>query len=48
MSTQLMHKLTQEQRKINCASCGYGDCRSMMLAIVNGLNYLESCKFLFI
>jgi len=42
---QLMHKLSSEERKINCASCGYGNCRSMMLAIVNGLNHLESCKY---
>ena len=41
----LMHKLSHEERKINCASCGYGNCRSMMLAIVNGLNHLESCKY---
>ena len=42
---QLMHKLSSEERKINCASCGYGNCRGMMLAIVNGLNHLESCKY---
>lgn len=42
---QQMHKLTQEERQINCASCGYGNCRSMMSAIVNHLNHLESCKY---
>lgn len=42
---QLMHKLSPEEREINCASCGYGNCRSMMLAIINGLNHLESCKY---
>ena len=42
---QRMHKLTQEERQINCASCGYGNCRSMMSAIVNHLNHLESCKY---
>jgi len=40
-----MHKLTEEERQINCSSCGYGNCRSMMLAIYNGLNNLESCKY---
>ncbi len=40
-----MHKLTPEERQINCASCGYGNCRSMMIAIVNRLNHVESCKY---
>lgn len=40
-----MHKLTEEERKINCASCGYGNCHSMMTAIVNKLNHVESCKY---
>ena len=42
---QLMHKLTPAERGINCASCGYGNCRDMMLAIYNGLNPVESCKY---
>lgn len=42
---QLMHKLTPEERGINCASCGYGNCRDMMLAIYNNLNPVESCKY---
>lgn len=42
---KLMHKNTLEERKINCSSCGYGNCRAMMTAIVNGLNHLESCKY---
>jgi Signal transduction histidine kinase len=41
----LMHKLTPEEREINCSSCGYGNCRDMMMAIVNGLNHVESCKY---
>jgi len=41
----LMHKLTTEEREINCSSCGYGNCRDMMVAIVNGLNHVESCKY---
>ena len=42
---ELMHKLTPEERGINCASCGYGNCRDMMLAIYNDLNPVESCKY---
>lgn len=42
---QLMHKLTPAERGINCASCGYGNCRDMMTAIYNGLNPVESCKY---
>ena len=41
----LMHKHTPEERKINCSSCGYGNCRDMMMAIANGLNHVESCKY---
>ncbi|MDR3541423.1 MAG: [Fe-Fe] hydrogenase large subunit C-terminal domain-containing protein [Desulfosporosinus sp.] len=42
---ELMHKLTPEERTINCSSCGYGNCHGMMLAILNGLNHRESCKY---
>lgn len=42
---QLMHKLTPKERGLNCASCGYGNCRDMMLAIYNDLNPVESCKY---
>ncbi|MDP4128008.1 MAG: [Fe-Fe] hydrogenase large subunit C-terminal domain-containing protein, partial [Bacillota bacterium] len=42
---KLMNKFTPAERGINCASCGYGNCRDMMLAIYNGLNPLESCKY---
>ena len=45
LTWQRMHKLTREEREINCASCGYGNCRSMMTAIVNQLNHIESCKY---
>ncbi|MDQ7096736.1 [Fe-Fe] hydrogenase large subunit C-terminal domain-containing protein [Desulfosporosinus sp. PR] len=41
----LMHKLTPEEREVNCSSCGYGNCRNMMIAIFNGLNHVESCKY---
>ncbi|AET69947.1 signal transduction histidine kinase [Desulfosporosinus orientis DSM 765] len=42
---EMMHKPTEEERLINCSSCGYGSCRDMMLAIYNGLNHVESCKY---
>ncbi len=41
----LMHKATKEERGINCTSCGYEDCRDMMVAVANGLNHIESCKY---
>lgn len=41
----LMHKHTPEERAVNCSSCGYGNCRDMMMAIANGLNHVESCKY---
>jgi ferredoxin len=41
----LLHKLTPEEREVNCSSCGYGICRDMMRAIANGLNHVESCKY---
>jgi len=42
---ELLHKRTQEAREVNCSSCGYGKCRDMMMAIANGLNHVESCKY---
>jgi len=33
LTWERMHKLTPEERQVNCASCGYGNCRSMMMAI---------------
>lgn len=29
----------------NCSSCGYGNCRSMAIAIHNGLNIKENCHY---
>lgn len=42
---EIMNKHTAAERGINCASCGYGNCRDMMLAVFNGLNPVESCKY---
>ncbi len=38
-----MHKLTPQQREINCSACGYNSCRDMMIAIYNGFNTKQSC-----
>lgn len=37
-----MKKFSDEDL-INCASCGYGNCRDMAIAIFNGLNRKENC-----
>lgn len=39
---KLMLKETPEDHK-NCASCGYGNCKDMAIAIYNGLNKPENC-----
>lgn len=38
-----MGKLTQEERNINCGSCGYDCCREMASAIVNKCNLPINC-----
>lgn len=38
-----MNKRNQEQRKINCGACGYGNCMEMAAAIYNGSNIPENC-----
>lgn len=40
---QSMHKLTEEQRNINCGSCGYETCKRMATAIFNGINQKINC-----
>lgn len=45
LTWERLHKITEEERQVNCSSCGYGNCRGMMKAIVNGLNHVESCKY---
>jgi iron only hydrogenase large subunit-like protein len=39
-----MHKYS-EADLYNCASCGYGLCEKMAIAIFNGLNNPENCQF---
>ena len=38
-----MKKTTEESRKINCSSCGYGKCITMATAIYNGANNKYNC-----
>lgn len=38
-----MEKHSEEERKINCGACGYGNCRDMAIAIYNRCNVPESC-----
>ena len=41
-STASMRK-EREEDFLNCASCGYGSCEHMAIAILNGLNKPENC-----
>lgn len=38
-----LHKLTEEDRKVNCNACGYNNCRKMAIAIANNTNYVNNC-----
>lgn len=38
-----MDKLTEQDRRIDCAACGYDTCEMMAEAIYNGVNYKENC-----
>jgi len=40
----LMNKFSEEDIK-NCASCGYGECEKMAIAIYNNLNKPDNCHF---
>ncbi len=40
-----LHKYTEEDKTINCQSCGYGTCERMAIAIFNGLNQLGNCQY---
>jgi len=42
---QSMKKITPEERKINCACCGYETCQEMAEAIYNGFNHPENCIY---
>lgn len=39
-----MHKISEEDRKVNCNNCGYGNCRKMAIAITNNVNHLANCS----
>ncbi len=38
-----MNKNTPEERSVNCGACGYDTCRTMAVAITNGINKVENC-----
>lgn len=38
-----LFKFTEDSRKRNCNSCGYGSCQVMVNAIFNGFNHVENC-----
>ncbi|MFO7820308.1 MAG: [Fe-Fe] hydrogenase large subunit C-terminal domain-containing protein, partial [Halanaerobacter sp.] len=40
-----LRKHTQEERNINCASCGYDSCKTMSTALYYGLNQHENCHY---
>ncbi|MCR5769163.1 MAG: EAL domain-containing protein [Lachnospiraceae bacterium] len=40
-----MHKYKEEERHVNCHSCGYGSCREMAKAIALGINRRENCVY---
>ncbi len=40
-----LHKNSETTRSINCYACGYGDCKKLAKAIINGQNLLGNCIF---
>lgn len=40
-----MHKVTEEERNINCSACGYSACKNMAAAIYNECNNKKSCVY---
>ena len=38
-----MNKITEEERRINCTSCGYKNCHEMAQAIYHGYNSPQNC-----
>ncbi len=40
-----LHKNNERTRSINCYACGYGDCKKLAKAILNGQNLLGNCIF---
>ncbi|OPJ55983.1 [Fe-Fe] hydrogenase large subunit C-terminal domain-containing protein [Alkalithermobacter paradoxus] len=41
----MLHKSSDKDKSINCFACGYGDCKKMAKAIINGLNSPENCIY---
>lgn len=42
---QILGKTTPESRKINCYSCGYGNCHKFAQAVASGHNCVEACVY---
>jgi iron only hydrogenase large subunit-like protein/signal transduction histidine kinase len=40
----MMHK-TEQRHFLNCGACGYRSCEQMAVAIINGLNRPENCRY---
>lgn len=38
-----LRKPTEQERSIDCRSCGYSSCRNMAEAVAKGLNHAENC-----
>lgn len=38
-----MKKYTEEERNVNCFSCGYGNCREFASAVALGQNHIDNC-----
>lgn len=42
---RILGKNTEQERTINCYSCGYGNCRDFACAVSTGHNSVENCVF---
>ncbi len=40
-----LNKITQEDREINCFSCGYGSCQAFAYDLALGHNHKNNCKY---
>lgn len=38
-----LEKFTEEDRNVNCFSCGYGNCYNFAVAVASGQNHKENC-----
>ncbi|SDE07345.1 [Fe-Fe] hydrogenase large subunit C-terminal domain-containing protein [Sporomusa acidovorans] len=39
----VLHKTTEEARKVNCYACGFGNCRDFAKAVASGNNHVNNC-----